>query len=140
MITIATMRRRPVARLSSTLALPVLVAASLSLAAPASAEVLARWTQYVASGGAEARAVVTDAACPEATVDGVAIAMTERAAPADGFPERVCALALGEGATSVTVAGVVVPAPAKTIGRVVIVGDTGCRVAPNWAQACDDPT
>lgn len=140
MTTIATMQRHTVARLSSALALPVLAAASLSLASPASADVLARWTQYVAGGGAEARAVVTDPACPEATVDGVAIAMTERAAPADGFPERVCALALGEGASSVLVAGVSVPAPAKTIGRVVVVGDTGCRVAPNWAQACDDPT
>ena len=140
MTTIATMQRHTVARLSSALALPVLAAASLSLASPASAEVLARWTQYVAGGGAEARAVVTDPACPEATVDGVAIAMTERAAPADGFPERVCALALGEGASSVMVAGVPVPAPAKTIGRVVVVGDTGCRVAPTWAQACDDPT
>ncbi len=121
--------------------MPAVAAALLvGLATSAEADVLARWTQYVASGGAEARAVVTDPACPEATVDGVAIAMTERAAPADGFPERVCALALGAGATSVTVAGVTVPAPAKRLGRVAVVGDTGCRVVPNWAQACDDPT
>ena len=140
MISIATVRRHAVAGLSSMPGLSVFVAATLSAAAPASAEVLARWTQYVAGGGAEARAVVTDATCPVATVDGAAVAMTERAAPAANFPERVCALALPDGATGVTVAGVAVPAPAGTIGRVVVVGDTGCRVAPNWAQACDDPT
>jgi predicted phosphodiesterase len=140
MALIDTIPRQPVARLTSALTLALLTAVALTAATPAAADVLARWTQYVADGGAEARAVVTDPACPEATVDGIAVAMTERAAPDGAFPERVCALALSGGATSVTVAGVAVPAPAKTIGRVLIVGDTGCRVAPNWAQACDDPT
>jgi predicted phosphodiesterase len=139
MITLAIIRHQTGAGLSSALGVAALVTATL-WAPSASAEVLARWTQYVAGGGAEARAVVTDAACPEATVDGVAIAMTERAAPADGFPERVCALALTEGATAVTVAGAPVPAPAKRLDRIAVVGDTGCRVEPNWAQACDDPT
>lgn len=121
--------------------MPAVSAALLvGFATSAQADVLARWTQYVAGGGTEARAVVTDPACPGATVDGVAVAMTERAAPAANFPERVCALALPADATSVAVAGVTVPAPAKTIGRVLVVGDTGCRVEPNWAQACDDPT
>lgn len=138
MISFATMPRQTGAGLSSRLALTALATAVLS-AAPASAEVLARWTQYVAGGGAEARAVVTDEACPEATVDGAPAPMTVRAAPADGFPERVCAVALPPQATRVEVAGVAVPAPARTVDRILVVGDTGCRVEPNWAQACDDP-
>jgi hypothetical protein len=105
----------------------------------AAADVLARWTQYEAGGGASVRAVVTDPACPGATVDGVAIAMTERAGPAGAFPERVCVLALAAGAAAIEVAGVAVPAPAKRLERIVVVGDTGCRIKANWAQACDDP-
>lgn len=139
MISFNTLRRRTGVKLSSMLALTALATAILS-APPASAEVLARWTQYVAGGGAEARAVVTDDACPSATIDGAAAAMTVRAAPADGFPERVCAVALPPEATRVDVGGVAVPAPAQRLDRILVVGDTGCRVEPNWAQACDDPT
>jgi predicted phosphodiesterase len=118
----------------------LLLPAVLAAAGPAEAEVLARWTQYVAGGGVEARAVVTDDACPEAAVDGKASAMSVRAAPADGFPERVCSLALPPEAARVEIAGVAVPAPAQRLDRILVVGDTGCRVEPNWAQACDDPT
>jgi len=106
---------------------------------PAAADVLGRWTQYEANGGASLRAVVTDPACPTATVDGVAMAMAERAAPAASFPERVCALPLAAGATDVRLAGAAVPAPAHRLERIVVIGDTGCRVKANWAQACDDP-
>lgn len=116
-----------------------IVVATAVVVPPAGAEVLARWTQYEANGGVSVRAVVTDPACPDATVDGVSLAMTERAGPEGAFPERVCALPLAAGATTVAVAGVAVPPPAKRLERIVVVGDTGCRIKANWAQPCNDP-
>lgn len=130
--------RKPLPRLARGCATAAML--GVLLWAPASrAEVLARWTQYGVDGGVSARAIVTDPACPEAAIDGVAAPMVERAAPAGAFPERVCELALTDAARQVTIAGVAVPPAAGRLDRIVVIGDTGCRIKGSWAQDCDDP-
>jgi predicted phosphodiesterase len=65
--------------------------------------------------------------------------MTMRAAPTPDFPDRVCDLALPANARDIRVAGQRVPARPKRVGRIALLGDTGCRLLGRRAQACNDP-
>jgi hypothetical protein len=105
---------------------------------PAIAETMARWVQHTA-GGVEARLVTDQTACPSVIVDGRSVAMRERAAPSAEFPGRVCSLALPAGTRRATVENQALPLPAATVQRIIMVGDTGCRLKDNVIQACDDP-
>lgn len=109
--------------------------------APGKAEPLAAWVQLVDGGVAEARAVIDGPTCPEATVDGQAQAMSVRA-PVDAaaFPQTVCALTLPKAARSVSVAGRTLPPPPPAqVNRILVFGDTGCRIHPPKIQDCNDP-
>jgi len=107
-------------------------------------------------GRAIARAITTDAACPAIEVDGEARAMTVRAAAAtvpqrttkskpeetkpSAYPVTVCEFALPQGAKAAAVAGHRLPMPVAEPKRIVVIGDTGCRIksADKAAQACND--
>ncbi len=57
------------------------------------------------------------------------------------FTTTTCEFLLPAGATTATVAGIKLPLPKPVVNRVVIVGDTGCRISiGNVYQACGDPT
>ncbi|HEV2738980.1 MAG TPA: metallophosphoesterase [Candidatus Elarobacter sp.] len=103
------------------------------------AAVLSAWLQYAADGEAHARAVVTDAACPAASADGRALTMTERASRAPQFADTVCDVAVPHRAKRIRVGGRELPMPARDPRRIVVLGDTGCRVSALSAQSCDDP-
>lgn len=107
-------------------------------------------------GAAVARVVTTATHCPVLTVDRSAIAMTARAAPGtlplrptastaanskpSNFPVTVCEAALPAGARSASVAGLPLPMPKRVVRRIVVIGDTGCRLkaSENAYQACND--
>ncbi|MGZ3368069.1 MAG: metallophosphoesterase [Caulobacteraceae bacterium] len=114
----------------------VLQALWLLAASPALAQPLAAWTELTGKG-AEARAVAGPDGCPKVSVDGRPATMAVRAQPSPEFPQ-VCALALPAGAASVLVDGQPLPLPAPA-RRIVILGDTGCRIKGLTAQACNDP-
>ena len=119
--------------------LPALAAAlfALLVSAPALAAPTA-WVQYAASGRAEVR-LVTDGACPALRVDGKRLRTHERAAPTEAFANRVCAAILPPGARRASLAGVKLPLPKARPDRLVILGDTGCRVKGPVVQNCLDP-
>ena len=96
------------------------------------------WVEITAAGP-EARAVTDAAACPSIVVDGKPRPMTQRAAPNDAFPNQVCAAAIPKTARKVTLDGAVLPLPKARPNRLVIIGDSGCRVAGNFVQNCNDP-
>jgi hypothetical protein len=124
------------------------------LAAPAAAD-----TAYVVmgDGGPIVRAVTAAATCPVLTVDGRARPMTVRAAAAtvaqrptvstaenskpSAFPVTACEAPVPTAARHASVAGTAVPLPRRTVRRIVVIGDTGCRIkaADNAVQACNDP-
>ena len=110
----------------------------LGLGGGASAAPLAAWTQMTVAG-AEARMVTTAAACPEAVIDGVSRRMVERAPPSEAFPGRVCAATLAPGALTVTVDGAPLRAVSPRPRRLVIIGDSGCRLKGGHFQDCNDP-
>jgi len=108
----------------------------LALAAPAAAAVPA-WVEMTPDG-AQARAVSEGAACPSLRVDGARRPMRLRAAPVDGFPNRVCVARVPRGARRLAVAGAALPAPKPRPMRIVIFGDSGCRIVKGLVQNCND--
>jgi hypothetical protein len=103
------------------------------------AALLARWVQLGPEGVALARVITTQPACPAVLVDGTAQPMAERAAPEAAYPVRVCELALPPGAGTATVEGQPLPLPPAAPRRIVVIGDTGCRLRGEEIQACNDP-
>ena len=96
------------------------------------------WVQLAPGGGAELRIATADS-CPGVTVDGAVYASVERAAPDADFPLRLCAITLPVGARSAAIGGIAIPLPNPSPERILIIGDTGCRIQGRTAQACNDP-
>ncbi|MEO7277350.1 MAG: metallophosphoesterase [Sphingomicrobium sp.] len=110
------------------------------------------------SGGAVVRAVTTAARCPAIRVDARRLQMRVRAAPArdelrptksppqlskrSDFPVMTCEFDLPAGTTSAAIRGRALKLPRAEPRRIVVIGDTGCRLKAADAafQACDDPT
>jgi hypothetical protein len=114
----------------------------------AHAKILAQWVEFGPDGGSSARAITDDAGCPAVIFDGVAAPMTTRSGPEQkfgnvkqaSFPVRGCEVAVPAGAVSGLLDGKPLPLPRPDPQRIVMFGDTGCRLkigAPT--QACDDP-
>jgi Calcineurin-like phosphoesterase len=101
----------------------------------------AAWVELGPSGAVLARAITKADACPQLTVDKVATRMDERAAPSPpDYPVRSCETALPRDAKRVALGGQRLPLPARRPRRIVVVGDTGCRLkALDGFQACNDP-
>jgi predicted phosphodiesterase len=106
-------------------------------ASMASAEETYRWIQYV-DGGLEARAITNAPACPDATRNGAQEQMSVRVRPDEAFPVRVCVLRVPNGTKDVVVGGVPLALPKPSPRRILLIGDTGCRIKGERAQPCGD--
>jgi hypothetical protein len=95
------------------------------------------WVQ-AGNKGFEARAVISAASCPVLHTDKGDAAMTPRAAADANFP-LTCAAPLPTGATTASIGGAAVPVPVANPQRILVVGDTGCRIKGATLQACNDP-
>jgi hypothetical protein len=95
-----------------------------------------QWVQFAADG-VEARAITQGALCPKATIDGNDAAMSIRARPDADFPILVCALPLPRNVKEATIDGRPLRLPAPRIDKIVLVGDTGCRIHALIAQDCN---
>jgi hypothetical protein len=115
----------------------LLLAVAALHASAASAEETYRWIQYV-DGGLEARAITSAAACPKATRDGTAETMTVRAERNDDFPILVCTLSFPKGTNNVVIGEVPLALPKPAPPRILLIGDTGCRIKGAAVQACND--
>ncbi len=107
------------------------------------------WARFITPG-------LADASCPLITVDGTAQRMTVRAPAAmiaqretasdvtnskpSTFPVLTCEHKLPENAVRANISGTEIPMPKANPRRIVVVGDTGCRMkkADNVWQACLD--
>lgn len=112
--------------------------ASLALASGASARTLAAWVQ-VTGTGTEVRAVSAEAKCPSLVLDGKATPLRERAGPNADFGNRVCQLPLPKTAKVAVLEGRKLPLPKARPNRIVVIGDTGCRIDKDQVQNCNDP-
>jgi Calcineurin-like phosphoesterase len=94
------------------------------------------WVELGEGGRAIARMVVNGAAdCPNAEVDGTSLAMTPREPVPDGF-RLVCEAQLPAGARSAQVKGQALALPHPDPSRIVVIGDTGCRIKGTEVQDC----
>jgi len=89
-------------------------------------------------GGAQVRAVVQGLRCPVAKIDGVATPLKLRAVFDPAFPS-ICQADLPRAAHRVEIGGAILTAPVQAPHRIVIFGDSGCRLQGSNIQACDDP-
>jgi predicted phosphodiesterase len=96
------------------------------------------WVQLT-DRGPEARLITSAATCPAASVDGKPLAMQVRAAANADFPVTVCALVLPKGVAAAQVDGQALPLPVAAPRRIVVFGDTGCRLKGDDIQNCDNP-
>lgn len=113
--------------------------AATSLMPPAAhADTLATWVELIGKKGeASIRAIVSGTdQCPVLTGGPQ---MKVRADPdgANGlFPVRICEAVIAPGTRDVQLDGKALPLPRKDIRRIVVFGDTGCRLKGDKIQDC----
>ncbi len=121
-------------------ALGALGAARDAAAQGASGQTVNRWIQLGPNNTALARAITTGGACPALTVDGATVAMQPRSVPTTTFPVLECEASLPIGGTAAVIDGQTLKMPVLNPRRIVVVGDTGCRIKGTAIQACNDPS
>jgi hypothetical protein len=95
------------------------------------------WVQAVA-GGYEARIVTGASSCPVLHTDKGDNPMSIRAVASADFP-LVCSAPLPPGTTMATIGDSALPVPVAQPRRILVLGDTGCRLKDAVLQACNDP-
>jgi hypothetical protein len=125
------------------LAVSVLVAAWGLIAGAAHADQHAAFDQRawveMTRGGPQIRVETADSHCPAVVIDGRAQEMQVRA-PADrAFPMTVCQLDVPPAAREAVLAGQRLPLPKGPPQRILIFGDTGCRLKGQLVQDCNNP-
>lgn len=103
------------------------------------------------NGAANARVITAGTACPSLLVDGRAMPMRVRV-PHSPIPARpgqprtppstavlACEAPIAAGAVSASVRGRPLPVPTSEPKRIVVIGDTGCRLKGREIQDCNDP-
>jgi hypothetical protein len=141
--------------------MPLLVLLALSgcadLQSPHSAAPAYQFVLLGPEGVPVARAITEASTCPDLVTDGTVRAMTVRM-PAEtiplrptrsdpslskpsAFPVLTCDATIPPGTQAATIAGQALPLPKANPRRIVVLGDTGCRikVGDNVFQNCDDP-
>jgi len=117
-------------------ALALLLLFAASMAGPARAGDSYRWLQATTQGW-QARAITQNDACPAAEIDGRPTMMTPRARPGEGFAVTVCAADVPKGAKSVSIDGAPLPPPPARVDKILVFGDTGCRLKGMFLQDCN---
>jgi hypothetical protein len=101
------------------------------------------WSQLGPDNDLIVRTLTNGGPCPTVTVDGDGFDMTSRDEPSHAFPIRVCETSLPDDAEKVHLGNVHVALPPKEPRKIVVLGDTGCRIKKNSdgfvIQACNDP-
>jgi hypothetical protein len=110
--------------------------------------VLAAWTELVgdehaapfpqATGHTVVRVITSAATCPSAEADGRPLQLTVRQAASIAFPVTTCQATPPPHAQHVVVAGVTLLTEPARLQRIIVIGDTGCRLKGALVQDCND--
>lgn len=109
---------------------------------------LAAFVVIGVDGAATVRTVTTDAACPSVSFDGAMTPMRIRSplsAIATSKPQsapiavQACEAPVPPGTRLAVLAGKALPLPVAAPKRIVVIGDTGCRLQGQLNQNCNDP-
>src|SRR4029077_20496481 len=117
-----------------------IVVAMVASAAANAADDPLTWTLLGSDGTLSVRRVVAaDAACPEAVADGTGLPMRARAAAEPDFPVVVCETRASATTANLTIAGSPTPVLPQEVRRIVVLGDTGCRLEGRAVQDGNAP-
>jgi predicted phosphodiesterase len=94
------------------------------------------WVQATVTGF-EARLVTDTPSCPALNTDKGQVAMTVRAPVSTNFP-LTCTAPMPAGVLHANIADVTLPVPVAKPQRILVLGDTGCRIKGAALQACND--
>ncbi|WP_420266309.1 metallophosphoesterase [Candidatus Magnetominusculus dajiuhuensis] len=104
---------------------------------------LYKWVELGPNGSAIARAVTKGTICPDAAIDSAPVSMRKR--PANITIEEkgkwevtVCEVEIPPEAKSVSVEGTALPLLKKSPSRILVIGDTGCKITDDDAQSCNN--
>jgi hypothetical protein len=98
------------------------------------------WVELDAGGALSVRAVVPPgAACPQVTADGAVLPSVERGQATADFPVQVCEARAPLKTARLSADGTALPSLPPAVRRVVVIGDTGCRLEGRAIQNCADP-
>ena len=122
-------------RIAAALALGLAMLAGAARAQPTPDRM---WVELT-GGGPELRLITAAERCPEAELDGRAFPMRLRAPPTDAFPALVCQLEVPAGVRRAAIGAWTAPLPRDPPRRILIFGDTGCRLKGDEVQACNNP-
>lgn len=122
-----------------------LVAVLAVAAVPAGAQappkaIAGPWVELGAHDDLQVRVVMPSdiAACPVVVADGKTIEARQRGAADGAFPITVCSATVPLATKRLTVGGDAVPTLPATINRIVVFGDSGCRIDKKDVQDCND--
>jgi hypothetical protein len=112
----------------------------------AQARMFAQWVELGPDGASSVRAI-TDDLCPQVIFDGIPAPMNVRAEPGQkienvkpaAFAVRSCEVTVPQGAVAATLDGQALPLARQDPQRILVFGDTGCRLDLNVLQDCNDP-
>src|SRR5262249_14105024 len=146
--------RHPISMSLAHPSLSVLTAAVIwiALTGPTRATPRAAWVQLIGpDGSSSVRAIINKGNCPDLMVDGKPVRMNVRADPKALFPGhrkkmptadfrvQVCETIVPAGTASAVLEDRPLSLPPPEIRRIVVLGDTGCRVKKKKTQDCNDP-
>ena len=95
------------------------------------------WVEQGSGGSAMVRAIISGGDCPQVAINGSLQDMSLRSDPSpEGFEVLVCESGIAEGTTSITLAGQSLPVPKGNPERILVLGDTGCRIKGDDVQNC----
>jgi len=119
------------------------VAASLAMLAARAepAQVLAGpWVELSADNMLSVRVVVGSGvtACPTVVADGKETEARQRGVATGDFPITVCAAEVPLATQKLSIGDTQAPVLPATVNRIVVIGDTGCRIEGKALQNCDD--
>jgi hypothetical protein len=107
------------------------------------ADLPAPWVELTSDGGLDVRTIIMPGmACPNVTADEAALPTTPRGRPdppGGAFPVQICVAHAAASTHRLSVGGIPAPALPNAIRRVVVIGDTGCRIKGDYVQDCNDP-
>jgi hypothetical protein len=128
-------------------AMMVFALAAIVAVGTAQAKVLSQWVQLGPDGTSSVRAI-TDDACPSVLFDGTPTPMVVRSEPDQKlenvkpatFTVRGCEVTMPAGTVAGVLDGKTLPLARPNPQRILIFGDTGCRLETgNAFQDCNDP-
>jgi hypothetical protein len=99
------------------------------------------WVELTSDGGLDVRSITAPGMdCPKVVADGTTLTNSTRGKPNGDFLVQVCIAHTAAATRGITVDGLPVPVLPGDIKRIVVIGDTGCRLKGTLVQDCNSPT